>query len=86
MSSTGAEDPAAAKKRKRSSSGGGSASDRRRVQGAKHEEVQAVEVKGAQAVLKPAKSPFSKDIGHMKPPRDPYANRVKQKKKPLATK
>ena len=56
MSSTGAEDPAAAKKRKRSSSGGGSASDRRRVQGAKHEEVQAVEVKG-NAVIKPAKMP-----------------------------
>lgn len=85
MSSPGAEDPAA-KKRKRPAGGGGSASDRRRVQGAKHEEVQAVEVQGSQAVLKPKKSPFSKDIGHMKPPRDPFAKRVKQKKKPLATK
>lgn len=73
-----------AKKRKRSE--GQSTGDRRRVQGAKHEEVQAVEVTGNQAVMKPKKSPFSKDIGHMKPPRDPYAKRVQQKKKPLATK
>lgn len=60
--------------------------DRRRVQGAKHEEVHAVEVKGNQAIIKPPKMPFSKDIGHMKPPRDPYAKRVQQRKKPLATK
>lgn len=72
------------KKRKRPDTQ--SAGDRRRVQGAKHEDVQAVEAKGSQAIIKPPKMPFSKDIGRMKPPRDPYAKRVQQRKKPLATK
>lgn len=65
--------------------GGRTAADRRRIQGAKHEEVEAVEVKGNRTI-KPEKSPFSEDIGQVKPAKDPYAKRMKQRKKPIATK
>lgn len=74
--------PAEQQKKKK---GGRTAADRRRIQGAKHEEVEAVEVKG-KLTLKPPKSPFSADIGQVKPPKDPFAKRMKQRKKPLETK
>lgn len=76
------EQPLDEKKKKK---GGRTAADRRRIQGAKHEEVEAVEVKG-KLTLKPQKSPFSADIGQVKPPKDPFAKRMKQRKKPLETK
>lgn len=76
------DNPAEQQKKKK---GGRTAADRRRIQGAKHEEVEAVEVKG-KLTLKPQKSPFSADIGQVKPPKDPFAKRMKQRKKPLETK
>jgi hypothetical protein len=50
--------------------GGRTAADRRRIQGAKHEEVEAVEVKGNRTI-KPEKSPFSEGIGQVNPQRTP---------------
>lgn len=76
------EQPLDEKKKKK---GGRTAADRRRIQGAKHEEVEAVEVKGSRTI-KPEKSPFSADIGQVKPAKDPFAKRMKQRKKPIATK
>lgn len=61
--------------------GGRTAADRRRIQGAKHEEVQAVEVKGAKALRKP-KMPYSEDIGHMRPAKDPLLKKVTKRTPP----
>ena len=64
---------------------GRTAADRRRIQGAKHEEVQAVEVRGKRPLPKP-KVPFSSDIGHMQPAKDPMLKRVTQRKPPTLSK
>lgn len=64
---------------------GRTAADRRRIQGAKHEEVRAVEVRGKTPLPKP-KVPFSKDIGHMQPAKDPLLKKVTKRTPPNITK
>lgn len=69
----------------KTASKGRTAADRRRIQGAKHEEVRAVEVRGKKPLPKPT-VPFSKDIGHMQPAKDPLLKKVTKRTPPNITK